>query len=92
MIVSFRSKALRLFWTKGDTSKLPPDQVRRIRRILIALDDAREPEDVNTPGSRLHELKGERVGTWSVTVTGNWRITFRFEGNDVILLDHEDYH
>jgi len=92
MIRSFRSKALKLFWTKGDASKLPPDQVARIRRMLLALDDAKAPGDMDMPGNRLHELKGDRADIWSVTVTGNWRITFRFEGEDAVLLDHEDYH
>lgn len=92
MIVSFRSKALKLFWTRGDVSKLPQEQISHIRRILNALDDAKSPEDMNTPGNRLHELKGDRAGTWSVTVTGNWRITFQFDDENAILLDHEDYH
>jgi len=92
MIKGFRSKALKLFWMKGDASRLPADQITRIRRILVALDDAKTPEEMNTPGNRLHELKGDRADIWSVTITGNWRITFRFDGADVVLLDHEDYH
>ncbi len=92
MIIGFRSKALKLFWTKGDASKLPPDQVHRIEQILAVLNRAREPGEMNIPGYRFHELKGKRAGTYSVTVTANWRITFEFDGEDATVLDHEDYH
>lgn len=92
MIRSFKSKALKLYWTKGDASKLPPDQVRRIGEILLLLDEARNPGQMNMIGYRFHELKGNRRGTYSVSVTGNWRITFSFDGENAVLLDYEDYH
>jgi len=92
MIRSFRSKALKLYWTKGDASKLPAEQVGRIGRALAFLDAAIAPEEMDRPGYRFHELKGERSGTYSITISANWRLTFRFEGEDAIVLDHEDYH
>lgn len=92
MIVSFRSKALKLFWTKGDASKLPPDHIERVAEALAVLNRARKAEDMNLPGFRFHELKGKRSGTYSITVTANWRITFEFEDQDAKVLDYEDYH
>ena len=92
MIVSFRNKALKLFWTKGDASKLPSEQVDRIAQVLAVLNRATKAEDMNVPGYRFHELKGKRAGTYSVTITANWRVTFKFEAGDASVLDHEDYH
>ncbi len=56
------------------------------------LDNAREPQDMQASGWRLHSLKGSLKGNWSVTVNANWRLTFRFEGEDAILVDYQDYH
>ena len=69
-----------------------PELATRLRRQLDVLNHARTSADMNLPGYRLHQLKGNRTGTWSVTVSGNWRVTFRFEGEDVIDVDLEDYH
>jgi len=66
--------------------------VDKFRRILAALDQAERPEDLDLPGYRLHQLKGDRAGSWSVTVRANWRIVFRFEGQDVADVDYLDYH
>ncbi len=62
-----------------------------MRRLLTALDVATHPDDMNAPGNNLHPLKGQLEGHWSVTVSGNWRVTFLFEGEDVIPVDYQDY-
>ncbi len=64
----------------------------RLRRLLDVLNRARATADMNLPGYRLHRLKGNRADTWSVTVSGNWRVTFTFEGEDAFDVDLEDYH
>ena len=92
MIRTFKSKALAALWNKGDVSKLPPDQVLRIKARLSQLDNAVQPEDMNIPGYFFHPLTGDRAGSFSVRVNGNWRITFRWEGQDALAVDHEDYH
>ena len=92
MIKSFRHKGLQKFFRTGSVAGIQPRCAPRLRRMLDALDVASAPEDVDLPGWRLHRLTGDRSDTWSLTVTGNWRLTFRFEAQDVILLDFEDYH
>lgn len=92
MILSIRHKGLKLLWQKGDASKLPPAQVGKIRLILTALNSAKVVEDMGFPGSGLHPLKGDMAGHWAVTVTGNYRITFRFEDGDADIVDYMDYH
>ena len=64
----------------------------KLRRQLVALNRATLPMDMNVPGWRLHPLKGDMEKHWSVTVNGNWRLTFAFEGNDAVLIDYQDYH
>jgi proteic killer suppression protein len=68
------------------------DQVERIKTVLARLDRASKPEHMNLPGWRLHPLKGELAGFWSVTVTANWRIIWRFETGDATDVDYVDYH
>ena len=92
MIVSINHKGLKLLWTKNDAAKLPQNQVKKIRNMLTLLNGAAKVEDMNFPGADLHPLKGELKGFWSVTVTGNYRIIFRFEGGDAYLVDYLDYH
>jgi proteic killer suppression protein len=92
MIASIHHKGLRLLWTKNDASRLPPDQVGKIRNILTLLDNAEKVGDMRFPGSALHPLKGELDNYWSVTVKANWRIIFRFENGNVYLVDYLDYH
>lgn len=92
VIKTFRSKALEAFFTTGDVRKLPVRNVSRLRRILLALASASKPEDMNLPGFKFHGLDGDRVGTYSVWITGNWRVTFQWEGADVLNADIEDYH
>jgi proteic killer suppression protein len=92
MIASIQHKGLRLLWAKNDASKLPADQVKKIRNILTLLHGAEKVEDLNYPEARLHQLRGELKGYWSVTVTGNYRIIFEFENGNAYLLDYLDYH
>ena len=93
MIESIRHKGLRRLYDTGDRRDLKQDQVKRIRRILGILDTAVRIEDVDQlPGMRLHALKGDYAGFWSVSVSGNWRIVFRFEDGEVLDVDLVDYH
>jgi proteic killer suppression protein len=90
MIRSFRGKPLRRFAERGDASKLSVKNADRVRLILDRLDAAKAPADMNVPGLYFHALMG--VERYSVRVTGNWRITFAWEGADAIDVDLEDYH
>jgi proteic killer suppression protein len=92
MIRSFRSKALRRLSEQGDASKLSVPNVRRVQRIIEQLDEATTPEEMNVPGWRFHSLKGQDKGRYAVDASGNWRITFGWDGKDAIDLDLEDYH
>jgi toxin HigB-1 len=92
MMVSFRHKGLKLLWTKNDASKLPAEQVKKIRNVLTILNSAEKVDDMNFPGSNLHALKGALKGCWSVTITGNYRVIFGFEDGNVHLIDYLDYH
>ena len=92
MIRSFKSKALRLFAETGDARKLSVPDAGRVRRILNELDVAKVPEDMNLPGYRFHALKGARKGGFAVDASGNYRITFRWDGEDAVDVDLEDYH
>jgi proteic killer suppression protein len=91
-IVGSRHKGLERFFLRGTTAGIPAMHARRLRVILGRLNVSREPRDMGLPGLRLHPLKGERRGTWAVSVSGNWRITFVFAGPDVVDVDYEDYH
>jgi proteic killer suppression protein len=88
MIVSFRHKGLKLFYEKGDASKLQPQHVNKIRLILTRLDAAKIPEELNVPGYGLHQLKGEMKGFWSVKVDKNYRIIFRMENENTSDIDY----
>jgi proteic killer suppression protein len=92
MIRTFRHKGLNAFFTKDDAGKLNHSWVPRIRRLLDRLDSSKQPRDMNLPGFGFHPLKGNRKGSYSVTVSGNWRITFRFDGENAVDVDLEDYH
>lgn len=92
VIRSFRNKGLQRFAETGDGSKLSVRNETRIRQILLSLDAATTPQAMNIPGLRFHALKGGMKGRYSVWVTGNYRITFGFEGEDAIGIDLEDYH
>ncbi|MCB1701192.1 MAG: type II toxin-antitoxin system RelE/ParE family toxin [Halioglobus sp.] len=92
MIISFVHKGLERFYRHGKTSGIQAKHVQRLRLILTNLDQAESADDMDLPGLRLHPLKGSRKGTWSVTVSGNWRVTFKFTGRDVEIVNYEDYH
>ena len=92
MIRSFRDKALRRYFETGDRRGLDADQVNKIWRILTTLDAATEIDAVNLHSFRLHPLLGDLKGYWSVWVTGNWRIIFRFEDGDAYDVEVVDYH
>jgi len=92
VIRSFRNKGLRRFAERGDASKLSVQNPDRLRRILLALNAARSPDAMNLPGLRCHALKGTERGRYAVDASGNWRVTFAFDGEDAIDVDLEDYH
>ena len=92
MIKSFKHKGLEKFFYDGDKKGINVKHAPRLGRILDRLDASVEPRDMNLPGFKLHELKGREKGTWAVSVSGNWRVTFRFKGNDAVLVDYRDYH
>jgi proteic killer suppression protein len=92
VILSFKHKGLEKFFTKGIKSGIQAKHAERLRLILGRLNVSINPRDMALPGVNLHELIGDRKGIWSVKVSGNWRITFTFEGEDVMDVDYEDYH
>lgn len=92
MIRSFRNKGLERFHRTGNTSGIQSAPGKRLRLILSNLDMAQSPDDMDLPGLRLHRLRGARTGFWAAAVNANWRLTFRFTGRDVELVDYEDYH
>jgi proteic killer suppression protein len=92
VIRSFRHRGLRRFYADGDPSRIDAALRNKVQRILSALDAARSPQALDIPGFRLHPLKGELEGFWSVTVSGNWRVVFRFEDGDTFGVDLLDYH
>ncbi|MBI4744642.1 MAG: type II toxin-antitoxin system RelE/ParE family toxin [Actinobacteria bacterium] len=92
MIKSFRHKGLEKFFYNGTRSGINAKHISKLGRILDRLDASVKPQDMNLPGYKLHELKGKEKGTWSVSVSGNWRVTFRFDGVDAIDVDYLDYH
>ena len=92
MIKSFRHKGLRRLFETGRTSGVRTTDAKRLRMQLAALDTAHNIEDMDIPGFRLHPLKGEMRGRWSIMVSGNWRMTFEFKDGNAYVLDYEDYH
>jgi toxin HigB-1 len=88
----FEHKGLERFFTKSDRRGIDGKQAERIRRLLDRLDSAAKADDMNIPGNQFHALKGDRKGTYAVSVSGNWRITFKFENGDAINVNLEDYH
>ena len=92
MIKSFRHKGVELFFSTGSKAKIQAAHAERLRRQLFALNNAKSARDMNAPGWRLHPLRGELQDHWSVTVSGNWRLTFMFAGEDAVLVDYHDYH
>ena len=92
MIQGFRHRGLERFFLSGVKSGIRPDHAERLRLVLGRLAAATAPKDMDLPGLRLHTLKGKLKGRWSVTISGNWRVTFAFSGKDVVDIDYEDYH
>lgn len=92
MTRTFKHKGLARFFTKGDHRAIPARSAARIERMLDRLDSSTAAGDVDLPGYRFHPLKGSRAGELAVSVSGNWRITFRFDGEDAIDVDLEDCH
>lgn len=92
MIKSFQHKGLQAFYETGSKAGIQPHHASKLQRLLIRLDIANGPEDMNTPGWGLHGLSGNLAGFYSVQVNGNWRMTFTFNAGDAILVDYQDYH
>jgi proteic killer suppression protein len=92
VIKSFKHKGLRRLFETGVASGVQADHAKRLRMQLAALDSAHVIGDMDIPGFRLHPLKGALRGRWSITVNGNWRITFEFKDGNAYVLDYEDYH
>ena len=92
MIKSYKHRGLTRFAETGSKAGIQPEHAERLRRLLTALDVASTPADMDAPGNRLHPLHGDLEGQWAVSVSGNWRLTFAFEGENVILVDYQDYH
>lgn len=92
MIKTFRHKGLRKLFETGSTAGVQASQATRLRFQLAALDTAQTIEDMDIPGFRLHPLKGDMKGRWSIMVNGNWRITFEFKDGNAYILNYEDYH
>lgn len=93
MIKSFRHKGLKAFFESGSTAGIQPAHAPRLSRLLNRLNESSEPQGMNLPGWKLHPLKGRDLkGHYAVSVSGNWRMTFKYEGVDAVLVDYQDYH
>ena len=92
MIRGFKHRGLKRLYEKGDRARLSQDLVARCEEILTVLDVAHSPQDADLPGYRMHALRGKLKGYWSISVTGNWRIIFRFENGDIYDVSLVDYH
>ena len=92
MIQSFKHKGVEHFFTTGSKKGIHPDHARRLKLILFRIHSATAVNDIDFPGSGLHQLKGKLKGSWAVKVTGNWRVVFRFERGDAWEVDYDDYH
>lgn len=92
MIIKFKHKGLKQLFEVGRQVGVNPKYVKRLKQILALLETTETIEDMDLPGIGLHELRGERKGTWAVKVSGNWRLTFKFHDGDIIDLNYEDYH
>ena len=92
MIVRFRHKGLERLFASGETKGVNPQHVQRLRRLLASLSTAASPLNMNIAGYQLHPLVGKRKGEWAVSVSGNWRLVFRFDGENATDVDLIDYH
>jgi len=92
MIKSFKHKGLKTFFETGSKAGIQAKHERKLRMQLAAIDTATVINDIDLPGFRLHSLKGDREGSWSITVNGNWRMTFEYIDGNAYILNYEDYH
>lgn len=92
MIKSFRHSGIEKFYRTGSKAGIQPKHAGKLGLQLFALSKATKPQDMNAVGWRLHQLRGDLTGHWSIDVSGNWRLTFAFEGTDAVLVDYQDYH
>ena len=92
VIKSFRHRGIEKFFGAGSKAGIQAKHAAKLSLQLFALDNARTPRDMNAPGWKLHPLGGELKDHWALWVSGNWRLTFRFEGQDAVLVDYQDYH
>ena len=92
MIKSFKHKGLEKFFLEGAKSGIQAKHANRLRLILGQLNASTSPADMDLPGLKLHELSGRKKGIWSVWVSGNWRVTFKFIEKDAEVVNYEDYH
>ncbi|MDZ5455254.1 type II toxin-antitoxin system RelE/ParE family toxin [Azohydromonas lata] len=91
-IKSFLHKGVKRFFETGSTAGIQAQHAPRLGTMLTFLNAAKAPQDMNLPGWKLHSLKGSLAGHWAVSVSGNWRLTFTFDGTDAVLVDYQDYH
>lgn len=89
---SFQHRGLQVLYEKGETRRLPPQHISKLRDILTTLDHSRSPGDMDLPGFKLHPLRGNLRGYYAVSVSGNWRVTFRFEDGHAVDINYTDYH
>ena len=92
MIVSWIHKGLKDFFETGSMAGIQAPHARRLAERLQVINQAKVIQDINLPPYRLHQLKGDRSGIWSISVTGNWRVTFKFEDGNAYIINYEDYH
>jgi proteic killer suppression protein len=92
LIKTFKHKGLKNLFEDDDRRGVQPKHAEKLLDILDRLDAAIDVEDMRYPGSKLHQLKGNRKNEWSIAVSGNWRVTFEFENGDAYVIDYEDYH
>lgn len=92
VIRTFRHRGIEKFFRTGSKVGIQAEHAARLRLQLFALDNAKGPGDLNAPGWRLHSLAGTLRDHWAISVSGNWRLTFKFEGEDAVLVDYQDYH
>ena len=92
MIKSFKHKGLKRYYETGSKSGIQAKHANRLRLQLAALDTSRVIDDMDVPGYRLHPLKGRARNRWSISVSGNWRLTFEFRDGNAYVLNYEDYN
>lgn len=92
MIKSFKHKGLKKFFETGSIAGIQAKHERKLRMQLAAIDTASDIDDVDLPGYKLHSLKGDRTGIYSISVNGNWRVTFEFIDGNAYIINYEDYH